>query len=430
MKFRALYRALCPALGRRAKAVATVSRFSADQLVSHGVCAREKITIIPDGHEHALRWSPRHSERTQGVVRRDTVMLIGSLAPHKNVDLILGLAGRLADAGLRIAVSGMSDPRVFNAGAPMPTANNIIWLGRLSDNELAAVLTDCLCLAFPSFTEGFGLPPLEAMALGCPVVASDRASLPEICGEAALYAAPNDADAWMRQLVDLRGNERLRAQLVNLGQSRAQRFSWRRSAEFYLELMARSDGISLSSQGEPKISVAPRACCLTPVVQEGDIVEGLQDLAVKALDREPAGVPLARRGGDEAEISLEQFDRIPYGRDGLVRKKDACWLVDIQGPNDIASPTSPEGDQGRAARLRLGQRDAKVLAACKNEGPGRRNGLNVFPSWQVAGELHVGPRERAQSCRLLPLTHHAEAELGHLIERLDDEVGALVRREE
>jgi glycosyltransferase involved in cell wall biosynthesis len=254
-KFAALYRALLPALGLRAKAVTTVSRFSADQLVGHGVCAREKIAIVPDGHEHALRWSARHSQRTG----RDTVVLIGSLAPHKNVALILGLARRLAEAGLRIAVSGTRDDRVFNAdGAAVPAADNIIWLGRLSDDELAGVLTDCLCLAFPSFTEGFGLPPLEAMALGCPVVASDQASLPEICGEAALYAAPTNADAWMRQLVRISRNERLRARLADSGRLRAKRFSWRRSAELYLELMGRIDGISQSSQRQAKISGAPR----------------------------------------------------------------------------------------------------------------------------------------------------------------------------
>lgn len=171
-----------------------------------------KIAIVPDGHEHALRWSARHSQRTG----RDTVVLIGSLAPHKNVALILGLARRLVEAGLRIAVSGTRDDRVFNAdGAAVPAADNIIWLGRLSDDELARVLTDCLCLAFPSFTEGFGLLPLEAMALGCPVVASDQASLPEICG--ALDAAPTDADAWLRQLVRISRNERLRARLADSG---------------------------------------------------------------------------------------------------------------------------------------------------------------------------------------------------------------------
>ena len=105
---------------------------------------------------------------------------------------------------------------------------------------------DSFCLAFPSFTEGFGLPPLEAMTLGCPVIATDRASLPEICGEAALFASPTDPEAWFQQLIRLRDNEPLRSQLVAKGRVRAKHFSWRKSAELYLELMALADGVSPS----------------------------------------------------------------------------------------------------------------------------------------------------------------------------------------
>ena len=174
------------------------------------------------------------------------MVLIGSLAPHKNIGLVLSLANKLAAAGLRIAVAGIRDERVFNASNTCPATENIIWLGRLSDDELAALLMDSFSLAFPSFTEGFGLPPLEAMALGCPVIATDRASLPEICGEAALFASPTDPEAWFRQFIRLRSSASLRAQLVAKGRSRAKLFSWAKSAELYLELMARADRFSPS----------------------------------------------------------------------------------------------------------------------------------------------------------------------------------------
>jgi glycosyltransferase involved in cell wall biosynthesis len=182
------------------------------------------------------------------------VVLIGSLAPHKNIGLVLGLAPKLAAAGLKIAVAGINNARIFNASGISPAADNIIWLGGLSDDELAALLIDSFCLAFPSFTEGFGLPPLEAMTLGCPVIATDRASLPEICGEAALFASPTDPEAWFQQLIRLRDNEHLRSQLVAKGRLRAKRFSWQKSAELYLELMAIADGISPSYGPELALS--------------------------------------------------------------------------------------------------------------------------------------------------------------------------------
>jgi glycosyltransferase involved in cell wall biosynthesis len=258
LPFRTLYGALLPTLGRTANGVATVSRFSAGQLINYGIGSAEKVRVIPNGHEHVLRWRPRHSQKTRSAAGSNTVVLAGSLAPHKNIRLVLGMADKLAAAGLKIAVAGISDARVFNAGEASPAADNIIWLGRLSDDELAALLMDSFCLAFPSFTEGFGLPPLEAMTLGCPVIATDRASLPEICEGAALFASPTDGEAWFQQFVRLRGSESLRAQLVAKGRARAKLFSWSKSAELYLELMARADGVSPSYRREPVLSEQPQ----------------------------------------------------------------------------------------------------------------------------------------------------------------------------
>jgi glycosyltransferase involved in cell wall biosynthesis len=242
--FRTLYRALLPALGRTATTIATVSRHSADQLVHYGISKREKILIAPDGYEHAQQWKAAHSPATRAAAGPNTVVIIGSPAPHKNVGLIVGMAKELATAGLRLAVAGISDSRVFATSKPGSIGPNVCWLGRLSDNELAALLQDSLCLAFPSLAEGFGLPALEAMTLHCPVVASDRASLPEICGDAALFAPPFDGDAWLACFLRLRDEPKFRNELIAKGRSRATLFSWKKSAEVYLQAMADADAIS------------------------------------------------------------------------------------------------------------------------------------------------------------------------------------------
>lgn len=243
-QFRLLYRVLHPALGRVAERISTVSYFSAGEIARLGIAVPGKVSVIPDGHEHALRWQARHSDATRAVAGPDTIVIIGSPAPHKNVGLVLGLADELKKEGLRVAVAGARDARVFSGVANVAEADNIVWLGRVSDEELAALLGDCLCLAFPSFTEGFGLPALEAMARGCPLVVSDRASVPEICGDAALYASPDDAQAWLRQLIALRRGVELRQRLAAQGPAQAAKYSWGKSAELYLEAMARSDGVS------------------------------------------------------------------------------------------------------------------------------------------------------------------------------------------
>lgn len=249
LQFRLFYRALLPLVGRRSCQVTTVSRYSAGELARYGICKPDRITVLPNGHEHALRWRPMHSPATAAVAGPDTIVVIGSTIPHKNVRLVLSLADRLAAANLRIAVVGAADPRVFSAAVPLAEADNVSWLGRLSDAELAALLGDSLCLAFPSFVEGFGLPPLEAMALGCAVVVSDGTSLPEVCGNAALYASPDDACSWLEHFVRLRNEPGLRAALVARGMARSRLFSWRESARGYLDLMASADGVEPAAPG-------------------------------------------------------------------------------------------------------------------------------------------------------------------------------------
>jgi glycosyltransferase involved in cell wall biosynthesis len=240
LPFRTFYRGLLPTMGSMFARVATVSHYSAEQIARFSVAPPHKITVIPNGREHALRWEPRRSEATRSV-GSNTIVVIGSLAPHKNVGMLTGLADKLAAEGLQLAVVGSVDTRVFAAQSGGPVSSAVKSLGRLSDGELASLLQNCLCLAFPSITEGFGLPPLEAMTLGCPVVVSDKASLPEICADAALYAPPDAPELWLEHFVSLKRNADLRQELSRRGQARAECYSWPRSAELYLNVLAEID---------------------------------------------------------------------------------------------------------------------------------------------------------------------------------------------
>ena len=246
--FRSLYRTLLPGLGKTARSISTVSGYSLGELVGRRVIPAQRSFVAPNGHEHVLRWTPGHSPATQRAASPETIVLIGSAAPHKNVDLILNMADRLAENGFRIAIVGMSDSRVFRSGLSPTQAQHVHWLGRISDSELAALLGDSLCLAFPSLTEGFGLPALEAMAIGCPVVVSDRASLPEVCGDAALFAPPDDPEAWFARFTELRSSLALQLRMVARGKERALKYSWRETAMRYLEAMAAADGVETGTR--------------------------------------------------------------------------------------------------------------------------------------------------------------------------------------
>jgi glycosyltransferase involved in cell wall biosynthesis len=243
LPFRALYRGLMPVLGRRARKIVTVSDYSAAQLETFGIAPAAKISVIPNGHEHVDRWKPSSSPAVLRASGANTVVMIGSPAPHKNIALMLRLAGRLKEAGLRLAIAGAFNTKIFQGNPSLQDCTNngdgIIWLGRISDGELAALLQSSLCLAFPSYEEGFGLPALEAMALGCPVAASDRASIPEVCGPGAVYASPDDEQNWLKNILTLRNNPAFREELIRKGKAQANKFSWSKSAEMYLDLLTK-----------------------------------------------------------------------------------------------------------------------------------------------------------------------------------------------
>jgi len=242
--FQAIYRMLLPGLGRRAAAITTVSAFSASQLSKFGIVADNRVEVIGNGHEHAHDWTARRSNQLSKFAGQNTIVLLGSPAPHKNVSLILGLSNELAKRGIHVAVVGERDPRIFGELASSMDAANVHYLGRLSDDELAALLVDSLCLVFPSHTEGFGLPAVEAMALGCPVILSDSSCLPEIGGDAALYASPLDANEWLACIDRIKNNPDFRGELIAKGKKQAAKFSWRKSAIRYAELMQRIDSHS------------------------------------------------------------------------------------------------------------------------------------------------------------------------------------------
>jgi len=235
------YRTLLPWVGRRAYRVATVSRFSADMLVKYGVCRQEKIFIAPNGHEHVLRWNAKQARLPLiATLERPYVLLLGSSAKHKNVDIVIKESQALDEAGIDVVVAGGAS-RIFAAREATAQRSNIHHLGFVGDDELAALYENAMCLVFPSRTEGFGIPPLEAMAKGCPVISSNAASLVEVGGDAVVYADPDDAARWRDAIIGLSTNQSLRTALAAKGRQRAALFSWRRSAEIYLDEILRSE---------------------------------------------------------------------------------------------------------------------------------------------------------------------------------------------
>jgi glycosyltransferase involved in cell wall biosynthesis len=237
--FRLAHRVILPQLGRRVRAVTTVSSLSKSHLVEYGVAPARKIHITYNGADHAQRWQPARSSRRFGH-ERPFVFGFAREQAYKNTALFWRISAALDAIGIDIVLAGDFDSRAAEALGPQPS--NLKLVGRVSDDELACALTQALCFAIPSRIEGFGIPAVEAMMLGCPVVASSAPSLPEVCGDAALLVGPDDGQGWIDQIAGLARSPTRRLDLINRGAVRAEAFTWRSIALSYLKLMAEIDG--------------------------------------------------------------------------------------------------------------------------------------------------------------------------------------------
>lgn len=157
---------------------------------------------------------------------RPFLLFAGSGAvPYKNIQLLRDALAQMDCSGLGLLLTS-SRPATYFDGIPNLRVHSV----RLTDGGLSAAYSAALCLVYPSFYEGFGMPVVEAMACGCPVICSDRSSLPEIAGDAALYVDPTRADQLVAALGEVRKPE-TRRRLIEAGLERAKKFSWSRAAE-------------------------------------------------------------------------------------------------------------------------------------------------------------------------------------------------------
>lgn len=241
-RFVTWYRWLFRRVARQARALLTVSRFSRDRLALHLRVEASRFAILPNGADHldAVEADGGVLDRL-GLRGRRYVLAVGSDNPTKNHAALLTAFARLGDGhGLRLVMVGGGHSGVF-AGRPRVDPQGVVRAGEVDDAGLKALYANAVALVFPSLYEGFGLPPLEAMACGCPVAVARAAALPEVCGDAALYFDPNDVDAIATALRQLRSDAGLREQLRAAGTRRAAAYPWSASADALLAALRAVD---------------------------------------------------------------------------------------------------------------------------------------------------------------------------------------------
>ncbi len=229
-QFSTLYNFFIPKAAARARHIVTISESSKQDIIKYFGVKPSSIDIIyPSVSREFEIPCVKKSVNSNGKY----VLAVSSIDPRKNfIGLIKAFkACNLDDTKLLIVGS---EHKVFannDIKSAVGDDKRIVFTGYVTDEELVSLYQHALVFAYPSFFEGFGIPPLEAMACGCPTLVSNTTSLPEVCGDASVYVDPYDTDSIRDGLMSIIGDVALRNQLVAKGYKQIKKFSWKQSAE-------------------------------------------------------------------------------------------------------------------------------------------------------------------------------------------------------
>jgi glycosyltransferase involved in cell wall biosynthesis len=224
---------------KRAAHIIATSQHTKDDLIKYLGIPETKISLVYNGTDCRV-FGPRNGEPLDGRY----ILYVGSERPRKNL-------GRLfeAFAELRPEFDGLKLVKVGPVGRSrayrqdtmrklscLAIADDVVFVDYVQESDLASYYASAELLAYPSYYEGFGLPPLEAMCSGCPVVTSNTSSLPEVVGEAGIMVSPTDTGGWVEAIRRVLTDNQLRDEMVGKGLEQAKKFSWDRTAQQTLEV--------------------------------------------------------------------------------------------------------------------------------------------------------------------------------------------------
>jgi glycosyltransferase involved in cell wall biosynthesis len=234
--FRTWYKFAIPFIARFSRLIITVSDFSKRELVKHGKLREDKITVLYNAADHILRFEePSSSFKVKIEALKPYCLAVSSLGANKNF------------AGLSKAINSIdfSNYNMVIAGGQVSTLKyaagdeSVTYLGYVSNAELKYLYGNASLFVFPSFYEGFGIPPLEAMIMGCPVAASNTSSIPEVLGDACAYFSPADPNDIADKIYTLINDKGKLNDLREKGYKQAAKYNWAKSAKQLFECITK-----------------------------------------------------------------------------------------------------------------------------------------------------------------------------------------------
>ena len=237
-----VFRAWARHAARRSAAVITDSAHSRGDILRLLGAGPDRVHVVPLAPTLDVTGAPLAPAHAAVLREGRYLLYVGRHDPYKGLShLFHAFAGARRDgglAGVQLAVAGKRDARYGHEtlAASLGIAEDVIFLDYVASRDLSALYAHALAYVHPSLYEGFGLPPLDAMRHGVPVCCSDRSSLPEVVGDAALLFDPDDGKAFSDALREIAENATLRSDLIQNGRRQVERFSWNQSASRSVEL--------------------------------------------------------------------------------------------------------------------------------------------------------------------------------------------------
>ncbi|MCA1515906.1 glycosyltransferase family 1 protein [Bradyrhizobium sp. NBAIM01] len=236
-RYLTVHRTMGRMLARHAS-IATVSGFSRKELADVLNLSASRIPVFPNSAEHFAATKPDPGILARlGVQPQKFFLFVGSKTKNKNLSVAIRAIQLLDRADVPLVIVGGDNSKVFqdNSGEG---ASGLVLAGRLTDSEIAALYAHASAFVFPSLYEGFGVPPLEAMIFGCPVIASRADAVVETCGDAAAYFDATDAEALKQLMLERLAIGAISDQERRRQQDRLALYSWKKSAKTLLDHLA------------------------------------------------------------------------------------------------------------------------------------------------------------------------------------------------
>lgn len=217
------YKLIISSAIKRARKIITVSEFTKNDIVNYFRADPEKIVVTYEGVSDF-----RDDAVADAGIESPYLLYVGNAYPHKNLDGLIGVFDKVnkKHPDLKLVLVGKEDYFYKRIKESVGNNSSVVFMGYVSDSRLKGLYKKAAAYVFPSLYEGFGLPPLEAMACGCPVASSDKASMPEILGDAALFFNPEDKNDFENKLDLILEDGNLRNELIRKGYDRIKKYNW------------------------------------------------------------------------------------------------------------------------------------------------------------------------------------------------------------